>query len=212
MIGAGNTAMDVAQTAVRLSRAEMQEVSASQTTLDVAETAARLGYHQVTIVYRRSEAEMPARREEIESAREEGVRFHFQAAPVRFLGDGGRLRAMECVEMALGEPDARGRRTSVPKPGSEFVLDVDTVVLALGYQIDRAVSKTTTGLETDRSGALAIDPATGRTSRIGVWAGGDVTSGPDTVVRAMVAGRRAAADIHGYLQKLETATRKEVVA
>src|SRR5262249_16794060 len=148
-------------------------------------------------------------REEIESAREEKVRFHFQAAPIRFLGEGGRLQAMESVEMALDEPDTRGRRTPVPKPGSEFVLDVDTVVLALGYQIDRAVSKTTTGLETDRSGALAIDAATGRTSRIGVWAGGDVTSGPDTVVRAMVAGRRAAADIHKYLQKLETATRKE---
>ncbi|MDE3074106.1 MAG: NAD(P)-dependent oxidoreductase [Chloroflexota bacterium] len=202
VIGAGNTAMDVAQTAVRLSRAELQELSAKQATMDVAETGMRLGFREVTVVYRRSEAEMPARHEEIESAREEGVRFRFLSAPIRFLGQGGRLQAMECIEMALSEPDARGRPVPVPKPGSEFVLEVDTVVMALGYQIDRGLIRSVSGLQTDSSGAVTIDPQTGRTGRAGLWAGGDVVNGPDTVVRAMVNGRNAAADIHRYLQSL----------
>jgi glutamate synthase (NADPH/NADH) small chain len=201
VIGAGNTAMDVAQTAVRLGRTDLQELSASQTTMDVAETAMRLGFREVTVVYRRSEDEMPARREEIDSAREEGVHFRFLAAPLRFIGDeSGRVRAMECVEMALGEPDHRGRRSPVPKRGTEFLVEVDTVVCALGYTIDRSLAHSTTGLATDQSGALTVDRQTGRTTKAGVWAGGDVISGPDTVVRAMVAGRRAAADIHRYLQ------------
>jgi len=200
VIGAGNTAMDVAQTAVRLSRAELQELSAKQATMDVAETAMRLGFREVTVVYRRSEAEMPARREEIEGAREEGVRFRFLTAPVRFLGQGGRLRAMECVEMALAEPDARGRPVAVPKPGTEFVLEADTVVLALGYQVDGKLVHSMPGLETDGSGAVIVDRQTGRTSRAGLWAGGDLVHGPDTVVRAMVAGRRAAMDIDRHLQ------------
>ena len=201
VIGAGNTAMDVAQTAVRLSLTEYQERSVSQTTMDVAETAARLGFREVTVVYRRSEEDMPARREEIESAREEGVRFRFLTAPVRFLGDEhDHLKAMECLEMALGPPDRRGRRAPIPKPATEFILEVDTVVLALGYQVDPGLARATPGVATDQSGTVVIDRATGRTSRDGVWAGGDVVDGPDTVVRAMVAGRRAAADIHRYLQ------------
>ena len=203
VIGAGNTAMDVAQTAVRLAHADMEERSASQTTLDVAETAMRLGFRGVMIVYRRSEAEMPARREEIESAKEEGVQFRFLTAPVRFIGDAaGRVRAMECVEMALGQPDRQGRRSPVLKPGTEFVVEVDTVVLALGYQSDLALLQATPGLRVERTGTVTVDPLTGRTSRTGVWAGGDLVNGPDTVVRAMVAGRRAAADIHQYLQTL----------
>ncbi|MHB8619767.1 MAG: NAD(P)-dependent oxidoreductase [Chloroflexota bacterium] len=199
VIGAGNTAMDVAQTAVRLSRAELRELSAKQTTMDVAETAMRLGFREVTVIYRRSEAEMPARHEEIESAREEGVRFRFLTAPLRFLGQGGHVQAMECVEMALAEPDSRGRPAPVPKPGTELILEVDTVVLALGYQIDRGLMRSLPGLEADASGAVVIDERTGRTSRAGLWAGGDVVHGPDTVVRAMVAGRRAALDIHRHL-------------
>lgn len=203
VIGAGNTAMDVAQTAVRLAHAEVQELAASQTTMDVAETGMRLGFREVMVVYRRSEEEMPARREEIESAKEEGVKFRFLTAPVRFIGDAeGRVRAMECIEMALGQPDQRGRRSPVPKPGTEHIVEVDTVVLALGYQSDLALLQATPGLHVERTGTVTIDQSTGRTSRKGVWAGGDLVNGPDTVVRAMVAGRRAAADIHSYLQTL----------
>ena len=200
VVGAGNTAMDVAQTAVRLGYAEIQETAASQTTMDVAETAMRLGFREVTIVYRRSEAEMPARHEEIESAKEEGVRFRFLTAPARFLGDStGNLRGMECVEMALGPPDQNGRRAPVPKPGTEFILECDAVVLALGYHTDVRLFGATPGVTTERAGTVRIDRATGRTSRPGVWAGGDLANGPDTVVRAMAAGRRAAADMHQYL-------------
>jgi|GEM_PF-1361340 len=213
VIGAGNTAMDVAQTAVRLAHAEAQELVASQTTMDVAETGMRLGFRSVTVVYRRSEAEMPARREEIESAKEEGVKFRFLTAPVRFIGDGdgdgeGRVRAMECIEMTLGQPDGRGRRSPVPKPGTEFLVEVDTVVLALGYQSDVALLQATPGLKVERMGTVIIDQSTGRTSKSGIWAGGDLVNGPDTVVRAMVAGRRAAADIHRYLRNLPANSRE----
>jgi len=200
VIGAGNTAMDVAQTAVRLGYIAQRDGLKEFTSMDVAETALRLGFREVTIVYRRSESEMPARREEVASAREEGVRFMFLTTPVRFIGDEqGRLVAMECQEMALGPPDASGRRRPVPKPGTEFILPVDTVVLALGYRADDTLPKTTEGLATDRWGLITADPETGRTSREGVWAGGDIVIGADTVVRAMGAGKRAARDIDRYL-------------
>ncbi len=197
VIGAGNTAMDVAQTALRMGWEPMGD---GQTTADVVETALRLGVEEVTVVYRRSEVEMPARPEEVQSAREEGVHFKFLTAPVRFIGDDhGRVVAMECIEMALGQPDASGRRRPVPKPGTEFQMPVDTVVLAIGYQPDPTVLQGTSGLNTNRDGLLIVDRATGRTGRPGVWAGGDIVLGPDTVVRAMVAGKVAARDMEQYL-------------
>lgn len=201
VIGAGNTAMDAAQTALRLNWARRLEESAKQATLDVAASATRLGFREVTIVYRRTEADMPARRDEIEGAREEGVRFRFLTAPVRFLGQGGRLTAMECVEMQLEQRQPAGRPVAVPKPGSEFVLEVDTVVLALGYRIDPSLGSSIPGLNTAEGAAVVVDPRTGETSLAGVWAGGDVSRGPDTVVRAMASGRRAAADMDRYLRK-----------
>lgn len=198
VIGAGNTAMDVAQTALRLGWEPMGD---GQTTADVVETALRLGVEEVTVVYRRSEAEMPARPEEVQSAREEGVHFKFLTAPVRFIGDArGRVAAMEGIEMALGQPDASGRRRPVPKPGTEFQMAVDTVVLAIGYQPDPTVVRSTSGLNTNPDGLLVVDRATGRTRRPGVWAGGDIVLGPDTVVRAMVAGKVAARDIDSWLR------------
>ncbi|HBY97671.1 MAG TPA: dihydropyrimidine dehydrogenase [Chloroflexi bacterium] len=203
VIGAGNTAMDVAQTAVRLGSIVQRDGLKEFTSMDVAETALRLGFREVTVVYRRSESEMPARREEVGSAREEGVRFMFLTTPVRFIGDEqARLVAMECQEMGLGAPDASGRRRPVPKPGTEFTLPVDTVVLALGYQADKTLSETTGGLAADRWGLITVDPETGRTGRTGVWAGGDIVTGADTVVRAMGAGKRAARDIDRFLMKV----------
>ena len=144
---------------------------------------------------------MPARKEEVESAKEEGVRFRFLTSPVRFIGDErGRVVAMECIEMGLGQPDRRGRREPIPKRGTEFQMPVDTVVMALGYQSDPLVLNTTQRLQSNSHGGIAADTSTGRTQRPGVWCGGDVVTGAATVVRAMVAGRRAAADIDAYLR------------
>lgn len=202
VVGAGNTAMDVAQTALRLSRdIAMPEMPEEHTTIDVVETALRLGFRQVTVVYRRSEVEMPARKEEVESAKEEGTRFRFLTAPVRFIGDEkGQLVAMECVEMELGRPDSRGRREPIPKPGTEFMMEVDTAILALGYQPEPLLTQSTSGLKAQRGGQIVADPRTGRSSRTGVWCGGDIVTGADTVVRAMGAGKRAAQDIDRYLK------------
>lgn len=204
VIGGGNTAMDVAQTALRLNFSAVRQAQQQEhTTIDVAETALRLGFREVTVVYRRSEAEMPARREEIEGAKEEGTRFKFLTAPLRFIGnDQGRLAAMECVEMELGRPDARGRRQPVAKPGTELILEADTVVLALGYRPDPMLAKLVAGEHGGRAGLIAIDKQTGRTNRQGVWAGGDMVTGADTVVRAMVAGQRAARDVDAYVRGL----------
>ncbi|MFQ5857989.1 MAG: NAD(P)-dependent oxidoreductase [Anaerolineae bacterium] len=202
VIGAGNTAMDVAQTAVRLGYIVQRDGLKEFTSMDVAETALRLGFREVTVVYRRSESEMPARREEVAAAREEGVRFMFLTTPVRFIGnEQGRLVAMECQAMGLGAPDSSGRRRPVPKAGTEFTLPVDTAVLALGYQADNTLTRTTDGLATNRWGLITADSETGRTTRDGVWAGGDIVIGADTVVRAMGAGKRAARDIDRYLME-----------
>ncbi|MDP2727227.1 MAG: NAD(P)-dependent oxidoreductase [Dehalococcoidia bacterium] len=202
VVGAGNTAMDVAQTALRLRHdLDLPELREEHTAMDVAETALRLGFRQVTVVYRRSEAEMPARKEEVESAKEEGTRFRFLTAPVRFIGDEkGHLVAMECIEMELGRPDSRGRREPVPKPGTEFLMEVDSVILALGYRPEPILSQSTMGLNAQKGGQITADPQTGRSSRQGVWCGGDIVTGADTVVRAMGAGKRAARDIDRYLK------------
>jgi glutamate synthase (NADPH/NADH) small chain len=169
--------------------------------MDSARCAQRLGADQVYIIYRRSEAEMPARAEEVENAHEEGIIFKFLTNPVRFLGNGrGWVSAMECIEMELGEPDASGRRRPIPKEGSEFVMDIDTVVVALGTTPNPLVPSTTEGLETTRWGTVVVDEKTGQTTRPQVWAGGDLTTGAATVISAMDAGKTAAASIHEYLQ------------
>ena len=169
--------------------------------MDAARCALRLGAGKVYIVYRRSRAEMPARLEEIENAEEEGVIFKLLTNPVRFLGnDQGWVTAMECVEMELGEPDESGRRRPVTKEGSEFTMEVDTVVVALGTTPNPLVPTTTKGLDTTKKGTVVADEETGETTKPGVWAGGDVVTGAATVISAMGAAKRAAASIDAYLR------------
>jgi glutamate synthase (NADPH/NADH) small chain len=171
--------------------------------MDAARCALRLGADTVTIVYRRSEAEMPARREEVENAKEEGIQFRLLTNPKRFLGDEQNwVAGMECFEMELGEPDESGRRRPVVKPGSEFVMDVDVVVVALGTTPNPLIASTTRGLETTKGGTVVTDEATGKTVKPGVWAGGDIVTGAATVISAMGAGRRAANSIDQYLRGL----------
>jgi len=154
-------------------------------------------------MYRRTEAEMPGRADERVHAREEGVIIDFLVAPVRFFDDEeGRVKAVEFRRMELGEPDESGRRRPLPIEGSEFVVKADTVVLALGYSVDRIFSDTVPGLEADRQGRIAIDRETGRTNVPGVFAGGDNVSGADLVVTAVRDGRRAARGIDQYLRSL----------
>jgi len=168
--------------------------------MDSARCALRLGAYEVRVVYRRSQAEMPARREEVENAEEEGVIFQFLTNPVRFLADDqAQVKAMECVEMELGEPDASGRPRPIPKPNSEFLIETDTVIVALGTTPNPLIPATTQGLETTRKGTVVADKETGLTTRPAVWAGGDLTTGAATVISAMGAGKHAAASIHAYL-------------
>jgi len=170
--------------------------------MDSARCALRLGAEEVYIVYRRSEAEMPARREEVENAKEEGIEFKLLTNPKRFIGDEQNwVVGMECYEMELGEPDESGRRRPVVKEGSEFVIDVDVVVVALGTTPNPLIASTTKGLETTKRGTLVMgDEANGKTVKRQVWAGGDVVTGAATVISAMGAGKRAAADIDAYLR------------
>lgn len=178
-------------------------IGAGNVAMDSARCAIRLGAEQVYIVYRRSKAEMPARQEEVENAEEEGIIFKFLTNPTRFLGDErSYVRAMECIEMALGEPDEGGRRRPIPKPGSEFIMDVDTVVIALGTTPNPLITATTAGLATTKQGTVAANEVTGRTVKPKVWAGGDIVTGAATVISAMGAGKRATADIDAYLRGL----------
>ncbi|RKO66768.1 NADPH-dependent glutamate synthase [Desulfofundulus salinus] len=170
--------------------------------MDAARTALRLGAEESWIVYRRSEKELPARHEEVEHAKEEGIKFAFLTNPVRILADeNGWVKGMECLRYELGEPDESGRRRPVPIPGSEFVMEVDTVVVAIGQAPNPLVPRTTRGLELGRKGNIVADPQTGATSKPGVFAGGDVVTGAATVILAMGAGRIAARSIHDYLMK-----------
>ncbi|MDL2258693.1 NADPH-dependent glutamate synthase, partial [Eubacteriales bacterium OttesenSCG-928-K08] len=165
--------------------------------MDAARCAKRLGAKEVYIVYRRSEVEMPARVEEVHHAKEEGIIFKMLSNPTRINGDeNGNVTSMECIEMELGEPDASGRRRPVPKKGSEFVLDLDTVVVAIGNSPNPLIKNTTPGLETQRWGGIIADEDTGKTSREHVYAGGDAVTGAATVILAMGAGKTAAAAIH----------------
>ena len=176
-------------------------VGAGDTAMDATRVSIRLGAEEAHVVYRRSEAEMGARREDFERAVEEGAIFDWLTLPVRALGDeSGRVRALECVRMELGEPDASGRPRPIPIPGSEFELEANLVVVALGTNPNPLVPQTTSGLSVDDHGCVVVDPDTGATSRPGIFAGGDIATGAATVILAMGAGRRAASAIHDYLE------------
>ena len=175
IIGGGNVAMDAARTALRLG----------------AET---------TIVYRRTENELPARREEVHHAKEEGVEFAMLTNPVEIIGDDkGWVKAVRCIRMELGEPDESGRRSPVAVPGSEFEIETDTVIMSLGTSPNPLIAKTTGGLDTNRRGCIVADES-GSTTRKGVFAGGDAVTGAATVILAMGAGKLAAKSIHETLQ------------
>jgi glutamate synthase (NADPH/NADH) small chain len=168
--------------------------------MDSARSALRLGAEEVYIVYRRSKEELPARAEEVENAEEEGINFRFLTNPVKFLGDqSGWVKAIECIRMELGEPDASGRRRPSPIKDSEFMMDVDTAVIAIGQTPNPLIQRTTEGLETTKWGTIVVNEETGETTKKCVYAGGDVVSGAATVISAMGAGKKAAQSIHQYL-------------
>lgn len=176
-------------------------VGAGNVAMDSVRCALRLGAEKAMILYRRGREEMPARAEEVENAEQEGVEFRFLTNPVRIIGDDrGWVKAVECIRMELGEPDKSGRRRPVPVKGSEFTMEVDTVVMALGTTPNPILARTTPGLKAHEWGGLVVDESTGRTTRRGVWAGGDAVTGAATVILAMGAGRTAAGDIHAYLE------------
>ena len=171
--------------------------------MDAARCAKRMGADEVYIVYRRSEKELPARLEEIHHAKEEGIVFKFLTAPLEVLGDTDTymVKGLKCQEMELGEPDASGRRRPVPVEGSEFTLDLDAIIVAIGTSPNPLIRSTTPGLDTNKRGCIVADEETGLTSKDGVFAGGDAVTGAATVILAMGAGKRAAAAMHEYIQK-----------
>ncbi|MCC6800602.1 MAG: NAD(P)-dependent oxidoreductase [Anaerolineae bacterium] len=184
VFGGGDTAMDCVRSSLRLQREQEYPLD-------------------VTCAYRRTEGEMPGCRVERANAREEGAKFAWLTAPVRFVGDdAGRLTGIELIQMTLGEPDASGRRRPVPLEGSEHIVEADTAILALGYWPDPLLGKTTEGLETHDWGLISADPLTGRTSLPNVWAAGDGVTGPDLVSTAVRGALRAARDIHRTLSEL----------
>ena len=176
-------------------------VGGGNVAMDAARCAKRLGAEEVYIVYRRGMEELPARKEEVEHAQEEGIIFKTLTNPVEVLGDeDGRVRGMACIEMELGEPDASGRRRPVEKPDSRFELEVDTMIMSIGTSPNPLIRSTTPGLETNRHGCIVTNGDDGLTSREGVYAGGDAVTGAATVILAMGAGKQAAAAIHAYIQ------------
>ena len=175
-------------------------VGGGNVAMDAARCARRLGA-EVTVVYRRTRDELPARLEEVEHAMEEGIVFNFLTNPVEVLGDeNGWVSAIRCLSMELGEPDASGRRRPVPIPGSEHDLPMDAVIMALGTSPNPLIRDTTKGLETQRWGGIIAEEGTGKTSREGIYAGGDAVTGAATVILAMGAGKQAAAAMHQYIQ------------
>ncbi len=175
-------------------------VGGGNVAMDSARTAMRLGADHVYLVYRRSRDEMPARIEEIHHAEQEGIELHLLTNPIRYIGnDKGWVVGVECLKMELGEPDESGRRRPVPMKGSEFVIDIDTAVIAIGAGANPLVQSTTPGLKTNKWNYIVADEETGQTSREGVFAGGDIVTGAATVILAMGAGRKAATAIHQYL-------------
>mgnify|MGYP002557443041 FL=1 len=176
-------------------------VGGGNVAMDAARCAKRMGAENVYIVYRRSEEEMPARREEIHHAKEEGIIFKFLNNPLRIIGDeNGQVTGMECIQMELGEPDASGRRRPVPVKDSNFILDVDAVIMSIGTSPNPLIRTTTPGLEANKWGCIVADEATGATSREGVYAGGDAVTGAATVILAMGAGKDAAKAMDEYLK------------
>ncbi len=167
--------------------------------MDSSRAALRLGADSVKLLYRRTRAEMPARVEEVRHAEEEGVLFEFLVAPTRFLADEGRLAGVECLRMELGEPDESGRRRPVPIPGSEFTVETDQAIVAVGARVNPSARLIVPGMEQDEKGHIIVNPETLMTSIPGVFAGGDVVVGEETVIRALGDGRRAAAAIDEYL-------------
>jgi glutamate synthase (NADPH/NADH) small chain len=175
-------------------------LGAGNVAMDSARTALRLGAQNSRIVYRRSRAEVPARGAEVHHAEQEGVEFFFLAAPTKFIGDDkGRVIGMECLKMELGEPDASGRRRPVPIEGSEFELECDLVIVAVGTGANPILTQSTDGLSLNKWGYIEVDEKTAKTTKKGVWAGGDIVTGSATVILAMGAGRIAANSIHDYL-------------
>ncbi len=175
-------------------------IGGGNTAMDSARVSLRLGAQKVYIVYRRTENEMPARKEEIENAKEEGIEFHVLTLPKKISGDDKEfVNGMECIKMELGEPDDSGRRRPVAIKGSEFTMDVDTVIVAIGQSPNPVFLKATPELKLDKWDKIIIDPATQATSIKGVYAGGDATEGDDTVIAAMGAGKRAAKAMHNQL-------------
>lgn len=175
-------------------------VGGGNVAMDAARSAMRLGAEHVYIIYRRSEAELPARREEVHHAKEEGIEFVLLTNPVKILGDDkGNVKSIECIKMELGEPDASGRRRPIPVEGSNFEIPVDTVIMSLGTSPNPLIRTTTEGLEANKKGCLVADEHMA-TTREGVYAGGDAVTGAATVILAMGAGKTAAASIDEYIQ------------
>jgi len=173
---------------------------AGNVAMDSARTAMRLGADRVRIVYRRSRDEMPARAAEIHHAEEEGIELHLLTAPTRFFGDGrGRVIGVECLQMKLGDPDASGRRSPIPIQDSKFRLECDLAVIAVGAGANPLLTTVTPGLKLNKWGYIIADPETGKTTKKGVWAGGDIVTGSATVILAMGAGRKASDSMHQYL-------------
>jgi len=188
-------------TRVRLGK-HVVVVGGGNVAMDAARSALRLGADEVSIVYRRGEDEMPARREEIEHAKEEGITFRLLTNPVRILGDEKfNATAVECIKMELGEPDKSGRRSPVPVEGSEFTIPADVVVIAIGTSPNPIIFKGSEGLDQNKKGTVVADEETGATSKCGVFAGGDVVTGAATVISAMGAGKKAAKAIDEYLKE-----------
>lgn len=178
-------------------------IGGGDTASDCLRTSLRMGCEEVFCLYRRTENEMPGGRKDRKLAREEGAKYQFLTQPIRFIpGEDGHLAQIECIRMELGEPDEKGRRRPVPIEDTNFIVEADTAILALGYWPDPIIGDTTPDLETHKWGLIVTDRETGATSRPGVFAGGDAVTGPDLVVTAMVAGRKAAEGIQDYLKNL----------
>lgn len=174
-------------------------VGGGNVAIDAVRTALRLGAEEAIIIYRRSEAEMPARKEEVHHAKEEGILFEFLTDPIRIIGENGWVKSIECIRMKLGNPDESGRRRPVPKEGSEFQIPVDTVIIAVGTGANPLIPHSTRDLALNKRDYIIADSETGQTSKKGVFAGGDIVTGSATVISAMGAGRKAAKAIHRYL-------------
>jgi glutamate synthase (NADPH) small chain len=175
-------------------------IGGGNTAMDSARTALRLGAEQSIIVYRRSRAEMPARAEEIHHAEQEGVQFHLLTTPLAFYGENGRLAGLECLQNELGEPDASGRRRPVPIEGSNFRIDAEVAVVAIGQSPSPLIAKSTPDLQTQKGGIVVAEKDTMKTSKRGVFAGGDVITGGATVILAMGQAKQAARAMADYLQ------------